>query len=128
MAKAEGHGETKAKNKSNPRNPIKKYTKGVMLKVHSAYPMAALCNIDHKIIDAWETHLNKKLLIQPFGTQALDTENHEMLKALMFRAIIESNIAIAEPTPKHPSRKTPVSFLVYNLSVTQKQTLLQKEV
>ena len=74
-----------------------------MPKVHSAYLMAALYDIDHKIIDAWETHLNKKLLIQPFGTQALDAENHEMLKALMFRAIIEitnaSYIAVAEPTP-----------------------------
>ncbi|KAH9967693.1 hypothetical protein BJV74DRAFT_799475 [Russula compacta] len=132
VAKAEIHGKKKARAKANLRDPIENYTKGPMPKVHLMDLMAVLCNIDYKVIAVWEICPNEKLLIQPFSSQVLNIENYEMIKLLTFSVIIEitntNSVVVAEPTPKSPSKKAPISLLVDNLLLPQKLTLLQREV
>ena len=132
VAEAEKHGETKTTKRPNTRDPLEKYTKGTMLKVHLACPMAALCNIDCAVIGYWEKLPNEKLLIQPFGIMALDQDNHENLKSLIFGALIEitnaHTITVFAPSPHLGSEITPLSFIISNLLEMQKQLLLLREV
>ena len=132
VAEVEKCGKTKTTKRPNARDPLEKYTKGTMPKVHLACPMAALCNIDHAVIGHWEKLPNEKLLIQPFGIMALDQDNHKNLKSLIFSALIEITnaytITVFAPSPHLGSEITPLSFIVSNLLEMQKQLLLLREV
>ncbi len=112
----------------NQRDPLDKYTKGEMPKVHHSHPTAALDDMDHETIAEWDSLPNEKLLAKPFGAYAFNAANHNELRALKFGAVVEitkaHGVTVCAPRQSHTSNKTPTSFLIYNLSETQKQTLL----
>ena len=132
VAEVEKCGETKTTKRPNARDPLEKYTKGTMPKVHLACPMAALCDIDCTVTSCWEKLPNGKLLIWPFGIIALNQDNHKNLKSLIFGTLIEITnaytITVFTPSPHLGSEITPLSFIVSNLSEMQKQLLLLREV
>lgn len=96
--------------------------------VHLTHPMAALSDIDLDLIEEWEDLPDGKLLAQPFGEYADDQKNHGPLRSLIFGAVIEitkaHQVTICAPQQKPTSIQAPTSFLIYNLTKTQRQMLL----
>src|SRR6266404_431639 len=114
------------------RNPIDKYTKGVMPKVQVSDPMAALNYIDLDLIMEWEKVNGEKLLAHPFNTEVQQSENHNLIKARILSAVVEitsgAEIEVSSPIPSTEAKCvgcTPSAFLIYNLSTTQVNLLLQ---
>ena len=73
---------------------------------------------------------NGKLLAQPFGGYAADPQNHGTLRSLIFGAVIEitkaREITVYAPQQSRSSKRMLRTFLIYNLTEKQRQTLLQR--
>ncbi|KAI9507966.1 hypothetical protein F5148DRAFT_1284558 [Russula earlei] len=122
-----------ANNKDAPHDPIDKYTDCKNFPVvHDPCPTAALDNIDIECAIGWVHHPGDKLLAIPFNTEASELENHDSIKSRILTAVTEitkaDNIGIAGPTPSKEACCSPTSFLIYNLTDTQKVALLKRGV
>jgi hypothetical protein len=71
-------------------------------------------------------------LAQPFSPDARSIDKHQHLKSLLFAAIVEitdsHDVSVCTPHPKANSYRTPFSFLIYNVSEQQAQTLLKRRI
>ena len=121
--------------KSAPHNPLNKYTKGNMPKVHVTDPTSTLNYIDISLIVKWENYDNGKLLAIPFGNEAENVENHNHIGERLLTAAAEitqsDNIGISTPTPSDEanlSGNTPISFLIYNLTANEIDVLMERGV
>ena len=116
----------------NSRDPLDKYTKAEMPTINYAHPTAIFDHLDVNVVDDWENLPKGKLLAQPFGRDTQNIEKHSHLKALLFAAIVEitksHDVSVVAPKPKPNSKRTPYSFLVYNVSEEQAQLLLERRV
>lgn len=114
------------------RSPLYKYTKAPMPPIHYAHPTAILDHLDVNLIGDWEDLPKGKLLAQPFGPDVRNIEQHPSLKAQLFAAIVEitssRDVSVSAPKAKANSYRTPFSFLIYNISEEQSQTLLKRHV
>ena len=118
---------------NNPSSrPIDKYTKGPMPTVHDPTPTTVLDNINPAFAAQWGNFQTGKLLAIPFGTDALDINTHEITKDKLLAAVTEvtqaSLIGISSPKPSQHAERTPISFLIYNLTEDQRDTLLERRV
>lgn len=119
-----------------PRDPLDKFTKATMPKVHDAHPTAALDLIDIKALDEWDNLPHGKLVAIPFDNilARFPSKQSEISGGILAAAteITQSQeIGIAVPRPNDKAKRsncTPATFLIYNLSGTQYQTLLKQEV
>ncbi|KAI0274588.1 hypothetical protein BGY98DRAFT_935770, partial [Russula aff. rugulosa BPL654] len=118
LLEAEERGGPLGNIQSHIRTPLDKYTKGLMPPIHYAHPTAILDHLDVNLVGDWESLPKGKLLAQPFGPDARSVDKHSQLKALLFAAVVEIT----------GSRDTPYSFLIYNITEEQAQTLLQRKV
>ena len=116
-----------------PREPIDKYTNTDMPIVHDAHPTAPLDHIDIDLVCEWEKYPAGKLLALPFDTEAQDISRLGSLKGRIFTAISEitqSRVAsVSAPTRSQAAEKsnqTPNAFLIYNLTESQCDLLLQR--
>ncbi|KAI9463395.1 hypothetical protein F5148DRAFT_1150290 [Russula earlei] len=121
---------TKTTNRDSQRDPIDKYTvHDSFPTVHEAHPAAALDNIDVQRAVDWVQRPGGKLLAIPFDNEAQNINAHHMIKSKIFTAATEitkaDNIGISGPTPSKDARRSPTSFLIYNLTEAQRDTLLQ---
>lgn len=133
VAAAEERGKLKITSGPNQKDPLEKYTtipKDDNLVVHHPHPMAALSDIDHNLIGEWENLPEGKLLAQPFGDYAAEQKNHGKLRSLIFGAVVEitnaHKVTVCAPQQNPSSNKMPISFLIYDLTETQKKTLLDR--
>jgi hypothetical protein len=104
-------------------NPLNKYTKGNMPEVHVAKLMSTLEFIDISLVLEWENYHNRKLLTIPFGNEANKIKNHNHIGEKLLTTACEiteaDNISISiliQCQEAALNRKTPMSFLIYNLS------------
>ena len=129
---AEGQRDTLGNNGTNTRIPLDKYTKAEMPPIHYAHPTTIFDHLDVNLVDDWEKLPKGKLLAQPFGPVARDAGKHPLLKSLLFAAIFEitnsHDVSVSAPRPKPNSYRTPFSFLIYNVTEQQAQTLLERRV
>ena len=114
------------------RSPLDKYTKALMPPIHYSHPTAILDHLDVNLVGDWENLPKGKLLAQPFGPDARSIDKHPHLKALLFAAVVEitdsHDVSVCAPKAKANSYRTPFSFLIYNITEQQAQTLLQRHV
>ena len=117
---------------SNIRSPLDKYTNALMPPIHYTHPTAILDYLDINQVGDWENLPKGKLLAQPFGPDARTAEKHLQLKTLLFAAVVEitgsRDLSVITPRAKANSYRTPFSFLIYNISEQQAQTLIKRRV
>ncbi|KAI9508232.1 hypothetical protein F5148DRAFT_1284320 [Russula earlei] len=123
----------KTNNRAPQRGPTDKYTACANFPtVHDAHPAAALDYIDVKCAVDWVQRPGEKLLAIPFDSEANDLHAHHAIKSKLFTATTEitkaNNLGISGPIPSQDARRAPTSFLIYNLTVSQKDTLLERGV
>jgi hypothetical protein len=132
LLEAEERGGPLGNIQSHIRTPLDKYTKGLMPPIHYAHPTAILDHLDVNLVGDWESLPKGKLLAQPFGPDARSIDKHSQLKALLFAAVVEitgsRDVSVCAPRAKPNSYQTPYSFLIYNITEEQAQTLLQRKV
>ena len=128
VTKAEQWEDTFSITKIDLRDLLEQYAREEMPKVHHAHLTAALSGIDLDVIGEWEALLSSKLLAQPFGGYAANLKNHQKFCMLIFKAIIDitktKKVSICAPQQSQTSKKTLISFFIYNLTKTQQQMLL----
>ena len=132
LLEAEERGGPLGNIHTNTRSPLDKYTKTTMPPINYAHPTAILDHIDVNLVGDWENLPKGKLLAQPFGPDARLPEKHPQLKTLLFAAVVEitgsRDVSVCAPRAKPNSNRTPFSFLIYNVSEQQAQTLLNRRV
>ena len=132
LIEAEGQQDTAGIFGFNMRVPLDKYTKAEMPLIHYTHPTTIFDHLDVNQVDDWEKLPKGKLLAQPFGPVARDAGKHPLLKSLLFAAIVEitnsHDVSVSAPRPKPNSYRTPFSFLIYNVTEQQVQTLLERRV
>jgi hypothetical protein len=118
-----------------PYNALGKYTKGEMPKIQDADATATLSFIDIDLVTEWENYSKGKLLAIPFGPEADKIQNHGSIGEKLLTAVTEitqsDDLGISSPTPSDEAvlnERTPTSFLIYNLSADEINTLTQRSV
>jgi len=103
-----------------------------MPKVHIADPISTLQFIDIDQVIEWENYSDGKLLAIPFGIEAKSISNHDNIAERIHTAAGEitqnENIGVSTPIPSNDTAvkgNTPTSFLIYNLSNEDVDTLMQ---
>jgi hypothetical protein len=121
--------------RGSTRNPLDKYMNAAMPTVHDASPTAILDLVDLRLIAKWETCPGEKLLAQPFDTISQDTSKHALLCRRILTTVVDVTQAkgatVLAPKPSAKAirtRTTPSTFLIDNLTESQKQTLLSRYV
>ena len=112
-----------------------KYTPGPMPPVQDANPTAIFDNIDLPLVAKWESHPGDKVLAVPFDTNVRSPGTHEHYRTAILTAVIEivesEGISVASPRPSGRATsksRTPTTFIIYNISKEQAETLLNRAV
>ena len=122
-------------NRAGPRDPLDKYLKDPLPKVHVAHPAVAFDFVDPNKIDEWDTYPSNKLLAIPFGFEARQHVRHNNIRARILAAVVEitqaEQVGVAVPGPEDDlitfRNETPIAFLIHSLTKQQSQTLLRRE-
>ena len=122
--------------RTGPRDPLEKYMKGELPKIHSAYPAAAFLFVEPKKILEWDTFPDNKLIALPFGVQARQQFRHHNIRARLLAAVVEitnaQQVGVAAPGPDDRMiknrRETPIAFLIHSLTKPQYLTLLNQKI
>ena len=121
--------------KGSQRNPLDKYTNTDMPKVHIADPTATFLHIDINLVVEWENYARGKLLAIPFGTEVYDLDKHSNISDKLLTATTEitqsDNVGISSPIQSDEATRngnTPTSFLIYNLTNEEINTLMLRRV
>ena len=116
-------------------DPVDKYNKAPMPKVHDANPTAIFDSIDLSVIDEWDSLPEGKLAAIPFGPEVDKISLHDEIRRRIFTAAAEitkaQQTAVAGPRPHAHAKQDatpPYTFLIYNLSEIQRRTLLDRSV
>jgi hypothetical protein len=125
--------ETSDNRRGPSRNPLDKYTNAKMPTVHDAFPTSILDHIDLHLVAKWETCPGEKLLAQPFDNVAQSMDLLNGARNRIFAAITEitqsKSVGVAAPIPSENAirtRRTPSTFLIYNLDAQQRVLLLDR--
>lgn len=118
-----------------PRDPLDKYIKADMPEIHDLEPRSLLELIDLDRLDEWDRCPGGKLVAVPFRDEAEDPDWAKFVQNRIFAAAAEITKAqlmgISTPRPNelaHETHRTPTTFLIYNLTDSQRQILLQQRV
>lgn len=124
-----------ANGKFTARNSIDKYSLGPMPPIQDASPTSIFDNIHLATIKEWDLLPGGKVIAIPFDSDARFPESHEFLRTRMLTAVTEiisaQEISVAAPKPSDEAAnrgRTPTSFLIYNITVDQADTLLKRKV
>lgn len=71
------------------RDPLEKYTKGIMLTIHDAHPGSEYVDFEQDTIDEWRNYKGEKLLAIPFENNARLPRYHHAIRNQIFAAIRE---------------------------------------
>ena len=120
----------------NPtRNPTGKYSPGPMPPIQDSSPTSIFEHIDISLIKEWESRPGGKLIAVPFDNDVMTPETHEFIRNRILTAAAEilnaQEVSVAAPRPSAEARKrgrTPISFLIYNITTDQADTLLLRGV
>jgi hypothetical protein len=120
----------------NPiRDPLDNYTDADMPQVHDSHPTTPFQFIHLDLISEWENLTGGKLLIIPFGDAAREPKLHDLIKNRILYAVAEitssKDVGVSAPSPSDDAiraKRSPSSFLVYNLTLVQKSQLLDRGV
>ena len=121
-------------NTAMPKDPIDKYTKQPKkeIGIYYSHPTAAFDNININQVCSWENRPGGKLLAHPFGHEVRTPELQSKIKKKIFAALakitMSENIGFYAPKPGFSLWEMPTVFLIYNLTDTQKQNLLNREI
>ena len=117
------------------RNAIDRYSPGPMPPIQDATPTSIFDNIHLETVKEWELRPGGKLIAIPFDSDARSQENHEFLRTKILTAVAElitaQEISVAAPRPTEEAERkgrTPTSFLIYNITPEQADSLLQRKV
>jgi hypothetical protein len=117
---------------SPARNPLDKYTPGLLPDVQDASPTAIFKNIDLDCISEWEDIEGKKLLAIPFDTPQCTPEWHSAMAGKILTAVAKitkaQEVDICEPRPSKEATKvrcTPIAFLIHCLLSQQVEILME---
>ena len=104
-----------------------------MPKVQDAEPTAPYALIDLDAIYEWKSLPGGKLIAIPFGIEARKQSRHDSIRRRIFEAVAEitqsQELGVSAPEPNDRARETrdtPTTFLIYNLTDSQRQTVLQQ--
>ena len=129
------HGSRATAARNTIWDPIDKYNKSPMPKIHDANPTAIFDLIDLSVIDEWDSFPEGKLAAIPFGNEVNKLYRHDDIRRKIFNAAAEitkaQHAAVAGPRPHANARQNarpPHTFLIYNLSELQRRTLLERTV
>lgn len=134
------------------KDPLDKYTRGITVAIHDAYPGSAYARIKQEIIDEWRTMEGETLLAIPFESDAETAEKHNDTGARIFNAVGEitqaESYGVASPMKKEDlqalldkqhkqgagqkrkrtGERLPTTFLIHSLSQVHYQILMQQTV
>ena len=117
------------------QDPLDKYTPGPMPDIFDEDPATLLARIDQVQVHNWLALPTGKVLACPFGTDVNFRPNHDRIAKDIGAAVKEitrATTAVVAPPIKNPdiSRwdKQPATFLIYNISREDEQTLLDRKV
>jgi len=103
--------------------------------VHDAHPTSILDYIDLQLVEKWERCPGEKLLTQAFDNLALSPDLLSGIRNRIFAAVSEitqsKSVGVAAPLPSEVAthaRHTPTAFLVYNLTLQQREQLISRYV
>jgi hypothetical protein len=106
-----------------------------MLPIQDATPTSIFDNIHLTTIKEWELCLGGKLIAIPFDPDARYLEAHESIRSRILTAVAEivsaQEISVAAPKLSEEAdskNRSPTSFLIYNISTKQADTLLVQKV
>ena len=121
--------------KMTKREATSKYLNADMLEIHDAHVSAIFDLVDIDLRTQWDEHPEGKLAIIPFGIEIASDIQLRDLRNLIFTTIAEitqsQKLGVSTPSPNKRAldmQHSPTTFLVYNLSVDQCQTLQQRKV
>ncbi|KAN0135149.1 hypothetical protein V8E53_007040, partial [Lactarius tabidus] len=108
---------------------------GPMPDIHDEDPATLLARIDQTQIHLWLSLPTGKVLARPFGKEVTYKPNHEHIAKELGNATKEitgAMSAIVAPPNKDPDisrwEKQPITFLIYNISKEDENTLLERKV
>lgn len=116
-------------------DPLANYTNAIMPPTHLPHPAALFAFFDRSTIIKWWGFGGSKLLITPFDCDIKNENYHKDVGGCILAAIEEitrTKSATVVPPPPNPKAvnagQIPRTFIVYNLSESHRQTLLQRQV
>ena len=121
--------------RSTARIAIDKYSLGPMPLISDASPTSIFENIHLATVREWDLLPGGKLIAIPFDTDARAPETHEFIRTRILTAVAEitsaQEISVAAPKLSEEAAnkgRSPTSFLIYNISLDQVDTLLKRKV
>ena len=122
-------------NLCDPHDPLSKYTDALMPRVQMQRPLSLFDHMSLDVVEKWWCSPGSKLLAIPFDTEVSNPKLHNDIKGRILAAVAEitnsSTASVAAPKASEDALKaglTPTSFIIYNLSETHHQILLQRYV
>jgi len=100
--------------------------------IYDSHPLAPFDYIDLDLIAVWDNYTTAKLVAIPFGADVFEIEQHPNIQSRIFTAVMaitqSSELGVSAPKQSADAKKqkrVPTSFLIYNLTRQQRQTLQQ---
>lgn len=135
LAAAGGIRPKQHANSGPAHDPHAKFLKAEMPIIHDANPSGLLELVEWELLDEWEKLPEGKLAIVPFGIEIHSNEQLYELRDQLFTTIVEitqaEKLGIAVPKPNEKAlaiKRFPTTFLVYNLTEQQSDTLQKRTV
>ena len=119
-------------NLCDPRDPLSKYTDALMPWVQIQRPLSLFDHLNLDEVEKWWCLPGCKLLATPFDTEVSNPKLHNDIKGRILAAVAKitnsTTASVAAPQASEVTSKaglTPMTFIIYNLSETHHQILLQ---
>ena len=143
----------RASRRPEQKDPLDKFSKGITITIHEAYPGSAYARMKQDVLDDWRKVEGETLLAIPFGSDAESAELHNETCDLIFDAVGEitqsKSYGVASPIKKEElqalittqrrqstgqkrkqplEERLPATFLIHSLSKVHYQILMQQTV
>ena len=120
---------------ANNKDPQRKYTDAIMPTVQTFRPLSHFDHMDVDIVERWWKLPGSKLLAIPFDGDVNNQKLHDEIKGRILAAVADvtssTTAIVIAPQPSEEAVRTgqiPKSFLIYNISESHCQMLLQRRV
>lgn len=123
------------RSRSNQKDPLERYTNADMPTVQLHLPHSLYNFVENDTRRKWWNLEGSKLLVAPFDEEIYDPELHHDIKGRILAAIADITLSktasiAAQTISKEDKEKghIPTTFVIYKLSETHRQILLQRRV
>ena len=120
---------------ANRRDPLERYIDADMPKIQLHHPRSLFDHISDNTITKWWNLEGSKLLVAPFDDNIHSHELHHDIKGRILAAIHEITLSNSVSIAAHPiseeaieKKEIPTTFIIYKLSETHRQILLQRRI